>query len=606
MINFEAMKKILGIIALAVLVFTACNKENGLSFYDDLDYFQTRVSGDVLYPDTPDHLYLAVDNLAQAKQFFLQWIAPDVQVTENGGALSCPLTGKDGKSQGTVYFTPGDGAAVAEVTFSKDVRLPDIYQLTFLLRSAWPYNSDDTSEVYDITVNHPDGSWKEGDKVYVFFEKVTGARYLQLEYNGSMWVGNLQGGLTMADITAGGTQMYAVHFPFEQPVIASTGSGVSFRRDADDQVHGQFIYSYYMTADGAYTVETEGSVTTLSGVLDMAIPEGFVKFSLARSGAKYNADFTYRLALAGVTPVACASYNNGKFGTRSLAAFQPMWGFKSGDTGVVFSGVIDNTWSNKDNEHRLYFFDTAAPGKYGTLENKTLSSHDVMEFTASTIASWYQVTTPGTIEYEGTSWALFNIGTNFNSFSEEKSGGWYFMWGDLIPARSMFRSGLPSPYFASTDYYLQTACWDAREGKVADLTGEYCIFDAARAFLGPEWRLPTREEYAIIGKNYFDSFSPNKWWKENLNALYIVDDEVEQNALVLPGAGYWHNGTFDRGVGSKDSDPTHYAGYYWFSTLDRESDAYHFFFNHWLGPWVGVTAEIGPTHGLPIRAVKNK
>ena len=614
------MKRIWSLIAFAFLFLSACSKDDDRTLdsdsYDDLSYFmgsivkydsseefQHFLYGKILYPNDPEHLYISVANLTQAKEIFLNWIAPDVKVSQEGDALTCPLTAKDGTPQLTVCFTPGRGVDIAEVTFSGNAPLKYFSKLTFLLDSAWPYNSDDTGMACNITVNHPDGEWNAGDMLYVFFEDIAGARYLQLEYDGDVWSGSLKGGLLKTNLSDKG-QMYAVHFPFEQPVITSAGKGVSFRRDARDQVHGQFIYSYYYTASGNYSIQDGKDGPILSGTLDMEYPDGFVQFNLSRSGARYNADFTYRLSLAGVTPVACASYSNGKFGTRTLAASQPLWGYRNGDAGVVFSGVIDDTWSDVDNEHRLYFFDTTAPGKFATIEEKTLASHDVMRFNASTVSSWYQAPTPSTISYEGTDWGTFNIGTNFNSSSEEKSGGWYFMWGDLVPARSMYPSGLPSPQFASSDYYLKTACYEAREGKTPDLTGEYVIFDAARAFLGPDWRLPTKEEFEVIARNFQDSPS-SLWWKEMLNALFLVDARDEEYGLQLPGAGFWRNGSLNRGV-PQDQNEGHYAGFYWFSTLERENDAFHFYFNHWIGPWVDVTHEVGSSCGLPIRPVKVK
>ena len=468
--------------------------------------------------------------------------------------------------------------------------------------------------VFNITVNNPGetkavkSEWESGDKIYVFFEDVTGARYVQLSFDGSEWTPSLQGGLLTSELSASGKHMYAVHFPYEQPVIAWSGTEVTFERNAEDRVHGHYIYTYYLTATAGYTIETEGNVSTLSGTLDMINPDGFVQFFIDKNGSKYNADFTYRLGLAGVHPTACTSLNNGTFGTKQLASCQPMWGYKFGDTGVAFSGVIDNSWSDSANKHRVYLFDINAPAKNGILSGRTLSSHDAVKFKASTISSWDQATEPGTITYEGTKWATFNIGTQTNSSSEEKSGGWYFVWGDLIPARSMYPSGLPVPYFGSTEYYYETAYWDAKGDSLFDLTGEYNIFDAARAFLGPDWRLPSKAEFVAIAENYARSYSITPWWEEDgNNALFVIKDNNnnEEYGFQFPGAGYWYNGTLDRGVGSQDSNPGHYAGYYWFSTLDRPTESVHFFFNHWLGHSVLVTAEINACFGVPIRPVHN-
>lgn len=70
------------------------------------------------------HLFIGVDSLAEAVQFFRQWIAPDVKISEDHGNLTCPLTDKDSNAQGTVYFRPtSSNGYIAEVTASADTRL---------------------------------------------------------------------------------------------------------------------------------------------------------------------------------------------------------------------------------------------------------------------------------------------------------------------------------------------------------------------------------------------------------------------------------------------------------------------------------------------------
>ena len=150
----------LPLLALSALAFYACNKDDDpgeeveLDVFDDLSYFQNSIVdvdslgtfryyayGEPIYENDPEHLYVGVDDIDEAAAIFRQWLAPDVTVTESGGKLSCALTDEGGKAQGTVYFTPGEGANVAEVTASSDTRLLHFSRLTFLLNSAWPFNS---------------------------------------------------------------------------------------------------------------------------------------------------------------------------------------------------------------------------------------------------------------------------------------------------------------------------------------------------------------------------------------------------------------------------------------------------------------------------------
>ncbi len=163
---------LLGIAIAATTMFTACtdddknsNNDNGdnptaeVITFDDLDFFQNaiievdsvgdmmnRSYGVILDEAEPEHLYIGVDNLAQAQTLFSQWLAPDVQTTADmpaNGSLTCPLTDREGNSQGTIYFTPGNGASVAEVTASADTGLKHFNKITFLSNDAWPTNDED-------------------------------------------------------------------------------------------------------------------------------------------------------------------------------------------------------------------------------------------------------------------------------------------------------------------------------------------------------------------------------------------------------------------------------------------------------------------------------
>lgn len=130
---------------------------NAVTTYNDLDYFQNaiievdslgqmlcRSYGEVLDESEPEHIYIGVDNLTEAETMFRQWIAPDITIsttipTTNG--LTCPLTDEQGKAQGTIYFTPGSGTSVAEVTASSGTNLKHFNRITFLQNSAWPHNA---------------------------------------------------------------------------------------------------------------------------------------------------------------------------------------------------------------------------------------------------------------------------------------------------------------------------------------------------------------------------------------------------------------------------------------------------------------------------------
>ena len=167
------MKKqysILWLIAVALVAtftFTACssddddnnsNKESERfesNDYDDLNYFQCaivnvdslgnflcRQYGVPLYDNDTTHLYLGVESLEVAEQVFRKWLAPDIKAeTAADKSLTVNLTDEEGKAQGTVFFRPGTGGTVAEVTVSPETKLKHFSQITFMLNSAWPLNS---------------------------------------------------------------------------------------------------------------------------------------------------------------------------------------------------------------------------------------------------------------------------------------------------------------------------------------------------------------------------------------------------------------------------------------------------------------------------------
>lgn len=151
-------------LATAIPSLTACsddddNNGNGTeqtAMYDDLAVFQQAICtidssgqhliryniGEALYESEPQHLYIGVDDIDEAAKWFRCWIAPDVELPAQNGDLTAQLTDTLGKAQGTIYFRVGSGTTVAEVTASPETQLKFVDKITFLLNSAWPYNSE--------------------------------------------------------------------------------------------------------------------------------------------------------------------------------------------------------------------------------------------------------------------------------------------------------------------------------------------------------------------------------------------------------------------------------------------------------------------------------
>ena len=124
-----------------------------ISSYDDLSVFQNTIVetdeqgniinhlyGEPLEIDAPEHLFIGVENLKEAKDMFDLWFANDVVIkSSSNGGVSVSLTDSEGHPQGTIYFHPGtEENHVAEVTASPDTQLKGFRQITFLKNSAWP------------------------------------------------------------------------------------------------------------------------------------------------------------------------------------------------------------------------------------------------------------------------------------------------------------------------------------------------------------------------------------------------------------------------------------------------------------------------------------
>lgn len=148
----------------AALTFAACSKDDDNdnkpsdrleeASYDDLSYFQRaivdvdslgnflfRKYGVPLYVSDTTHLYIGVESLAAAEKIFRYWLAPDIEaVAATDNSLTVNLTDVNGKAQGTIFFRPGTGGTVAEVTASQDTQLKHFSRITFLNNSAWPLN----------------------------------------------------------------------------------------------------------------------------------------------------------------------------------------------------------------------------------------------------------------------------------------------------------------------------------------------------------------------------------------------------------------------------------------------------------------------------------
>jgi hypothetical protein len=351
-----------------------------------------------------------------------------------------------------------------------------------------------------------------GDVIYAFFNNVSvnaTPKFAKLTYNGTKWDGALKGGLTVGELKASGETMSAVYFPFGEVNIISSGDTYVFK-GADNQP----IFTYFSSATASYELATAGEIATLTATLNMTIPDNYVQFFVDRSGSDYASDGKYRLAVKDIRPAACGSYTPaGGFAITAKDYSQPMWGYVYDNQGILFSGQIDaSVWSTAS-ERRFIFFDTDAPAKSATI-SKTLSSHAAVRLT--NVDAWpAAVSIPTSVDmgiYKDNDpttgktllWATSNIGATqeytgswSSPFTEWEQCGFLFAWGEIVPFYEV-DSWQMKPDMTQAKYYW----YDALAGGYSKYTLADAVLepqdDAATAYLGSGWRLPTKAELGAL------------------------------------------------------------------------------------------------------------
>ena len=164
------LKTILAIVSAIALCtgFAACSNDDDeenpnvperetVTTFDDLAYFQdafietdslgkfiAHCVGTPIYENDPTHLYIGVETIHEALEYWDACLAPDItRTTSADNSYNYTLTDKEGQLQGTVSFAPGtESGHVAEIT-TNATDLKHFKAVTFLLNSAWPFNSEE-------------------------------------------------------------------------------------------------------------------------------------------------------------------------------------------------------------------------------------------------------------------------------------------------------------------------------------------------------------------------------------------------------------------------------------------------------------------------------
>jgi len=343
--------------------------------------------------------------------------------------------------------------------------------------------------------------WEMGDKIFLFFKKegttlLTAEKYAVLTYSGSAWVvskpSNSAIELTASGIGTSGI-IYAVYIPFGN-VAFSPNTYRPFQSSLNQNSALNSIppFSFYLanTVGGEDGNEYGLSGSVVTGTLTMRLPENFVYFFIEADGRKYDKNEKYRLSVEGVRPVAVERYANEQFPLIELAAGQPMWGYEYRD-GICFAGIMDDTWADATNNHRMIFFSDGDPAVTKIFSGKTLVSHASVKLSSPTAENgWTRyMEAPEYVEIAGNNWSKWNLGS---TGANDQTHNLKFRWAEIVPDSGQGNSSFSALISQS-------------------LTGDYVIFDPARAILGSDWRMPTRSDYSALADDCTLSTS-NDWF----------------------------------------------------------------------------------------------
>ena len=202
--------------------------------------------------------------------------------------------------------------------------------------------------------------------------------------------------------------------------------------------------------------------------------------------------------------------------------------------------------------------------------------------------SWVAAATaPSRTSAVGINWGTFNLGA-IAAGTAEANYGWYFRWGDIIPQRGT--TGAPTGYGEHDDYYDKTIACEALYAKIVNLTEDYAIYDMAKAFLGPDWRLPTKAELQSL-------LDAGKSFDESSALIGNITQGDPDYYVTFPAAGFWKDGSWGRGERVLSN--------YWASTSHEDAQyAYRVIFNADSG---NAFANAGTTRyqGLSVRPVQD-
>jgi len=197
------------------------------------------------------------------------------------------------------------------------------------------------------------------------------------------------------------------------------------------------------------------------------------------------------------------------------------------------------------------------------------------------------------VEIAGIKWATMNVGAK-----KVTDHGLYFQWGDTKGyTTSDVGFGTRQKVFTLADYkhyrsngtpISEITKYNVTDGKmVLDLPD-----DAVHANWGGGWRMPTKNEFATLGKAVTTAWTTD-YQGSGVAGLVLTDKVDNSKVLFFPAAGFCNYG---------DAYYVGIIGYYWSSSLFNEAKLltlglnFGSFHVHWQYSHVRYL-------GLPVRGV---
>ena len=155
----------------------------------------------------------------------------------------------------------------------------------------------------------------------------------------------------------------------------------------------------------------------------------------------------------------------------------------------------------------------------------------------------------------GLKWAKCNLGAE-----TETDYGNYYMWGSTEPSTAEECNWANTPFNNGSDSYNEEYFTTHKSEWLDDKDNLKPEYDAARAIMGGDWRMPTEAEIQELIDN------TDSEWVEDFNGSGVnggkLTSKVNGNSIFIPAAGYrsvssfYHQGSY---------------GYVWSSSLNASA-----------------------------------